>query len=451
MRLLSPHRLPDRRPPLPGYCLLGNGSATVTFDSTMEGASFFFLDEQGCRSDVYHYNHSTGWLLPYGKKVWWILFSSGEIYYCQEGDGLEILDYSPAEHHGSISEDVWGTQAVYSLANVIGYSTKSWYDSQGWTWPLTSEEAYVYFEPREFTGEANVAPRLKGAGCADLDVGSTISFSDLSGVTILGYRGTSTVIINGNDIEATSAGTLYMLVLSDGTTLPLDGSLYDVSGAGNHPTASSGVSYTTQDEVFYMARWGCSVWDGSVAVPNLLNGDPLPVLPGHTRTAYYPPSYGIPVVTGVKLDFSGIPEFECWGNTEWDIADLSDGDYAQDILTYEKVIAFPSVKRLSDETSVEIRWLPTTSFRRFQIGDTRDVMPETQSQSISVTGWPYTENEVELQAMGHSGYSKTTIINNPDPIGKLTVAGRSGFSDKINYTKTRNPRIKKLISSGVLT
>lgn len=67
-------------------------------------------------------------------------------------------------------------------------------------------------------------PALVDSNCLIMAIDDTISFASLSGWSIISKLGTATIIINGNTIKCTGAGTLYNLILSDGTnqhTYPL--------------------------------------------------------------------------------------------------------------------------------------------------------------------------------------------------------------------------------------
>ena len=94
---------------------------------------------------------------------------------------------------------------------------------------------------------------LVESNCINSAGSTVLTFSDLTDITITSYQGTATPSINGDTIEVT-AGTLYDLLLSDGTYLPLaEGTgtdAYDVSGNDNHATVTN-EAFTTQDDFHY--------------------------------------------------------------------------------------------------------------------------------------------------------------------------------------------------------
>lgn len=76
----------------------------------------------------------------------------------------------------------------------------------------------------------------------NFSLGDTLTFTSLSGVTIVKYEGSAVLEISGDTIAVDTAGTAWNLLLSDGTYLPLENSVYDVSGGNNHPV-NSGVEF----------------------------------------------------------------------------------------------------------------------------------------------------------------------------------------------------------------
>lgn len=80
-----------------------------------------------------------------------------------------------------------------------------------------------------------------------------LTFTDLTGITVVSSAGTATSTKNVNDIEF-SAGTVWDLKLSDGTWIPDPYTGYDVSGS-NHGTPTN-VTAGTQDVSFYFQLYG---------------------------------------------------------------------------------------------------------------------------------------------------------------------------------------------------
>lgn len=60
-------------------------------------------------------------------------------------------------------------------------------------------------------------PSLVDSNCLNIAVNDTISFTSLAGWSIVSKMGTATIGIVGNTVKCTGAGTLYNMVLSDGT------------------------------------------------------------------------------------------------------------------------------------------------------------------------------------------------------------------------------------------
>ena len=137
--------------------------------------------------------------------------------------------------------------------------------------------------------------RLVESYCADMNnTTSKISFSDLSGVTITSYDGTATLSISSNDIVATGgAGTVYNLLLSDGTLLPLQKSCYDISGNSNHG-ASTDLTWSTQDSYHYNTINGCDIYlDDATSTDYIyvpyINGSPVVAsIVGYTKQSSHP-------------------------------------------------------------------------------------------------------------------------------------------------------------------
>ncbi len=124
------------------------------------------------------------------------------------------------------------------------------------SWTLNSTLGFDDTDSLDRTENSNDA-KLVESFCADFDVGDYIEFTDLTGVHILGYLGSAILVIDGNTIKATTAGTAFALELSDGTFLPLQGSAYDISGNGNHGTIS-GVEYINNSSGSTFQTWAIS-------------------------------------------------------------------------------------------------------------------------------------------------------------------------------------------------
>jgi len=73
-------------------------------------------------------------------------------------------------------------------------------------------------------GDQDITPSLVESNCLQMAVDDTIDFDDLSGWSIVSGGGTAEISIVGNSVKCTSEGTLYNLILSDGSdnhTYPL--------------------------------------------------------------------------------------------------------------------------------------------------------------------------------------------------------------------------------------
>lgn len=104
-------------------------------------------------------------------------------------------------------------------------------------------------------GDQNTSPTLVESNCLQMAVDDVISFADLSGWSIISHLGTATLVIDGNDVKCTNAGTLYNLILSDGAnqhTYPLAEGGY-VIAHDTYPTPVNGnincsdLTWGTQD------------------------------------------------------------------------------------------------------------------------------------------------------------------------------------------------------------
>ena len=70
---------------------------------------------------------------------------------------------------------------------------------------------------KDILGRTEVEPSLVDSNCLTMAVDDTITFASLAGWSLVSNLGTAVVEINGNNILCTTAGSLYKLILSDGT------------------------------------------------------------------------------------------------------------------------------------------------------------------------------------------------------------------------------------------
>lgn len=125
---------------------------------------------------------------------------------------------------------------------------------------------------------------ILGGGVGNFDGLRAIEFSDLSGVTIVDYTGTSTPTINGNVIECT-VGVLYYLELSDGSKYYFNAGagsvVFDISDNSNHGTLITGseVGFQTfeQGVYSYLNNYGYSKL-GNAYIPALESNKAVDVL-----------------------------------------------------------------------------------------------------------------------------------------------------------------------------
>lgn len=136
---------------------------------------------------------------------------------------------------GSLGNGYWAAGADIEFALMINRVLTPTEVAQ-----LTAELEGLKFPTKPWGRVSNIKPKLVGV----FETSSSLDFTDLSGVTITSYEGSAILSISGNSIVATGgAGTAWNLLLSDGTYIPLEGSVNDVSGGGNHPV-NNGVEFT---------------------------------------------------------------------------------------------------------------------------------------------------------------------------------------------------------------
>ena len=231
-------------------------SVTLTVNGTLEGTQAFTedvtLDVLGAVRGA-----ATAWL-TYDGKMWGVqIFKAGvEVvrFKCDEGEGPAAYDSSGNGSHGTITNATLSTfhaeQDSISYQNEVGYT-----DGDG-----TNGAAIGVFIPRdessilsdvlgnslEHRGKVKLVAKARQNSCGTFDgVDDEIQFAALAGgTTITSYEGTATPTIDtGNDKITVTAGTLWNILLSDGTHLPLaegaGATIFDVSGNGNHGEATN--------------------------------------------------------------------------------------------------------------------------------------------------------------------------------------------------------------------
>lgn len=208
--------------------------------------------------------------------------NGGYPYYpISAGEWLEIKDWKVRTTKFINPLTSKGMPIVQSFADP--YTT-------GYNW----QNVYKWRKNQLYKGATPFNPKLVENHCLTFNgVDQKLSFSDLTGVAVVSSEGTATPTINGNDIEFT-AGTLWDLVLSDGTRLPCgegNGSnVYDVSANDNHATITNYAASmwdNFQDEFAWNALRGFNDV-GGVKVPAKAYNPHQDVL-GNTITA---PGFG---------------------------------------------------------------------------------------------------------------------------------------------------------------
>jgi len=196
-----------------------------------------------------------------------LLLSDGTFLKCEEESGIISFDSSGNGNHGSI---VTGDINVFHSTDVG--VLKSWSNDIGYTENLgtviprneldTAKD--VLGNDLQYTGRVKYNIDVVESPCGNFDgINDKLSFTDLTGITIISSEGTSIPSINGNDINFT-AGTCWNLVLSDGTNLTFTEKMgliiYDVSENNNHGTlTTSDVDAfwsQTQDSYHYALKNG---------------------------------------------------------------------------------------------------------------------------------------------------------------------------------------------------
>lgn len=162
------------------------------------------------------------------------------------------------------------------------------------SWTLNSKKGFDGDdESIDRTSNANNA-KLVQSYCAEFSTSDVITFTDLTGVTLTSYESDGVAVLAkvGNTLTATTGGKIWNILLSDGTHIPCQNTLLDVSGNNNHPVNTSSVDTTalqplgaTNDYHYNILR-GHSLWQKSgnpdILVPYGLDGNPLSVTPGTT-------------------------------------------------------------------------------------------------------------------------------------------------------------------------
>lgn len=197
----------------------------------------------------------------------WIVNPGSPLGTASAGFGVVLGTTSGNNNTPSINADIYELEIEHSggqlfrakaendwkdeFGNYNGYFYKGRYFPRDETNPTLD----VVGNPLQYKGQVSYPAKLVESNCLSFDgVDDIISFTDLTGVSIVSYGGTSTLSINGNNIEGT-AGTVYNLLLSDGTHLPCaegeGNTVYDASGNNNHGTFINGVSWTKQNIYHY--------------------------------------------------------------------------------------------------------------------------------------------------------------------------------------------------------
>lgn len=227
-----------------------------------------------------------------------------------ESAGTTSYDSSGNSNDGTITNATLSTFHATDTA-----ITKSWQNDVGY-----SDGGSGVLVPRDesdtdndvtgsaldYTGRVPYNAKLVESSCGTFDgVDDEIQFTSLAGgTTITSYEGTATPTIDtGNNKITVTAGTLYNLVLSDGTTLPIGegyGTVaYDVSGGDNHGTLSniteSSFWAATQDTHHYNIRNGFEEYDDDatgnviIRVPYKSGGSQItPTISGYTKNQNNP-------------------------------------------------------------------------------------------------------------------------------------------------------------------
>jgi len=218
-----------------------------------------------------YYNGAQGAIFVYEGKITDIRIYNNvnldlQYWFKCEDNGLIAFDSSGNGNHGTkVNTDTLGANTFHyegsdvptSYQNEVGYSDGDGTDNNGYFIPRDEANPTldVLGNPLDYKGQVSYPAKLVESNCISFDgVDDKLSFVDLIGITITSYQGTSTLSINGNDIEGT-AGTAYDILLSDGTHLPCaEGNgttVFDASGNGNHGILINGVSWTKQDIYHY--------------------------------------------------------------------------------------------------------------------------------------------------------------------------------------------------------
>lgn len=113
----------------------------------------------------------------------------------------------------------------------------------------TTLKTHLFSKTASLNEAGTHALNTKGTGCpvvarlcGNIKVEGTIEMTDLSGVTIVGFEGTSTPSIVGNEIKLT-IGTAWYLELSDGTKFYFERGVLNCSDAGQAVVSFDGIDW----------------------------------------------------------------------------------------------------------------------------------------------------------------------------------------------------------------
>jgi hypothetical protein len=207
-------------------------SATLTVNETLEDTQTS-SGTVTLNSAMLVRGAATSWT-TFDGKMWGLkIYKAGVLqvfYKMDDASGLEARDSSGLENNGVISGVVssfYATQTVYSYQNNLGYTEGTGSNGAAVGVFIPRNEAIPTQDTEgntlQYNGKAKMIaiPRLNSCGTFD-GINDKITFSSLTGgTTIVSYEGTSTPTIDtgANEITVT-AGTLYNVLLSDGTHIP---------------------------------------------------------------------------------------------------------------------------------------------------------------------------------------------------------------------------------------
>ena len=104
-----------------------------------------------------------------------------------------------------------------TIVNRRGGGSQNW--SSYWKTRSTfwSDGSIVGGKLLNLKSDQSLSPSLVDSNCLAIAVDDTITFASLVGWSIISHEGTAEIIIEANTVKCTSAGTLYNMILSDGT------------------------------------------------------------------------------------------------------------------------------------------------------------------------------------------------------------------------------------------